>query len=186
MSERKVKGTMLVDQVRMIRRNKDKKWEPFFTPEEWKTINSKIMDSVWYPLGLYIKCGIAVFTLLAGKDPEVVRHRGRARGLELFNGVYRSIIFKDDPFQSLKKFVLVYRMLFNFSTVGAERLGVNHAQVHHDFAALDRDNGIAYCYQLMGSLESLLDLSGARNVRISLVAKQWEGAATTTLDILWA
>ena len=39
MSDEKVKGIMLVDQVRMIRGNKDKDWNKYLKPEDWNIIN---------------------------------------------------------------------------------------------------------------------------------------------------
>jgi len=41
MSDEKVKGTMMIDQVRMIRGNKDKDWNKYLKPEDWNIINTK-------------------------------------------------------------------------------------------------------------------------------------------------
>jgi hypothetical protein len=45
MSDEKVKGTMMIDQVRMIRGNKDKDWNKYLKPEDWNIINTKILPS---------------------------------------------------------------------------------------------------------------------------------------------
>ena len=45
MSDEKVKGTMMIDQVRMIRGNKDKDWNKYLKPEDWNKINTKILPS---------------------------------------------------------------------------------------------------------------------------------------------
>ena len=66
MSDQKVKGTMLIDQVRMIRGNKDKDWNKYLTPEDLNIIKGRVLPAAWYPLETYKRCGRAVFQLLAG------------------------------------------------------------------------------------------------------------------------
>ncbi|MDY6905170.1 MAG: hypothetical protein SWH61_10835 [Thermodesulfobacteriota bacterium] len=185
MMEKKVKGTMLVDLVKTIRKNKDINWEQYFTSEEWQTINSKILDPSWYPLELYSKCGLAIYQLLAGSDVELVRSRGKSRARELFGGVYQAIVTKDDPLQALKKFVAMYRLLFNFEPLSFEVIGDNHFKLMHDFNELGKDNGKAYCSQLMGTLETLIEMSGGKKINIIMTAKQWEEDPVTIFDIQW-
>lgn len=91
MDQRHVKGTMLVDFVRMIRANKDRNWDAYLEEGDWETIN-------------------------------------------------------------------------------------------HDYDREDEAN-TPYCYQLMGSIDALIELTGGTNPRIELTAKQWEGAPATVFDI---
>ena len=49
MSDEKVKGTMMIDQVRMIRGNKDKDWNKYLKPEDWNIIKGMILPAAWYP-----------------------------------------------------------------------------------------------------------------------------------------
>ncbi len=49
MAERKVKGTMVVDQVKLIRGNKSMNWSKYLKPEDWEAINKRILPSEWYP-----------------------------------------------------------------------------------------------------------------------------------------
>ena len=86
MAEKKVKGTMLVDQVRMIRAHKHHDWDDVLEPEDWEFINQMFLPSSWYPLEWYEKCGWATFQVLAGGNVDLVRFRGRARGNPLHCG----------------------------------------------------------------------------------------------------
>lgn len=185
MDERKVKGTMLADHVRMIRKFKDKNWDQYLKPEDWKIINARIMDPVWYPLDTYKRCALAVFKLLANGDTKVAQEHGRIRGKDLFTGPYRRVVVAGNPLESIKKFVTMYSLLFNFSSLEVETVSENHVKVQHNFDTNDQ-TGRPYCHLLMGYLDTLLEMSGGKNAEISITDKQWDGAPTTVFDIVWA
>jgi len=139
MSDEKVKGTMMIDQVRMIRGNKDKDWNKYLKPEDWNIINTKILPSAWYPLDTYKRCGNATFQLLAGGNTELTRLRGRIRGKELFETTYKHIISEHDPMKALGSFVILYEQLFNFSFLEFKEIGAKHACVSHHYDPSDRN-----------------------------------------------
>jgi hypothetical protein len=184
MPELRVKGTMFVDQVKMIRANKGLDWNQYFGPEDWEIINKRILPSEWYPLDIYIKCALAVFKVVAQENLDLVRFRGKLRGKELFESVYKSLVTPNDPSFSLSRFVTVYSQLFNFSSLKLEHAGTNHEKLYHDSKSTVSANR-PYCYQLMGHLEVLIEMAGGKNVKITIPAKQWEGAPVTILDITW-
>jgi hypothetical protein len=37
----------------------------------------------------------------------------------------------------------------------------------------------------MGHLDVLIEIAGGTNIKIELIAKQWEGAPATVFDITW-
>ncbi len=184
MEEKKVKGTMLIDMVRMIRGNKDRGWDQYLKPQDWQVINSTILSSTWYPLELYQRFGNACFQVLAGGKPDLARLRGKIRGKELFRDVYKNLAASPGPMEALKNFVNIYGRLFNFSTLSFEKAGDNHALVKHDYDPDDPGN-VAYCYTLMGHLEVLAEMTGGQDVKIELTSKQWEHDPITTFDIKW-
>ncbi len=185
MVERKVKGTMLVEQVKMIRGNKDGDWKKYLKPEDWEIINKRILPSEWYPFELYKRCGWATFQVLGQGNLDLVRLRGRFRGKELFENVYKSCIISQDPAASLSRFVTIYAQLFNFSTLRFENASNNHIKIYHDPEYVNDPAIMPYCYNLMGHLEVLVEMAGGRNVKVELKGKHWEGAATTIFDINW-
>ena len=184
MEDREVKGTMVLDMVRMIRANKDLPWDEYLDAEDWKVINSIILQSKWYPFGLYQRLGWAVFQVVAKGNLELVRARGRQRGKELFGDVYKSIVANKSPLEALDAFVKRYSTLFNFSILRFEKEGEKNARIYHDFK-VDHQVFIAYCHQLRGHLEALVEMTGGKNYKVELIAKQWEGAPTTIFDITW-
>jgi hypothetical protein len=182
--ERKVKGTMLIDQVRIIRANMDKDWNKYLKSEDWEIIKQTVLPSTWYPLETYRRCGWAVFNIIAGGDPNLARLRGKIRGEELFGDIYKNVVIKDDPMSTLRSFVQIYRTLFNFSTVTFEKAGKKRAMVKHDYDPNDPSN-VPYCNMLLGHLEALVEMTGGENVKIEFASKQWEGDPVTNFDIKW-
>jgi hypothetical protein len=184
MSDQKVKGTMLIDQVRMIRGNKDKNWKQYLKPEDWEIINTRILPGAWYPLETYRRCGRAVFQLLAGGNTEIVRLRGRIRGKELFETTYKHVISNNNPMNALSSFVAIYGMLFNVSPLEFNKIDAKHATILHNYDHSDSGN-LPFCYQLMGHLDTLLEMTGGKNIKIELTEKLWEGASATVFDLQW-
>ena len=184
MADRKVKGTMMLDLVRMIRANKKMDWNKYLKPGDREFIDSMILQSKWYPMEIYQRFGWILFQTLAGGNLELVRLRGRERGRELFTDIYKSIIADHDPMKALNKLVTIYSSLFNFSSLTFENSGEKHAKVYHDYDPKDPAN-VPYCHQLMGHFDTLVELTGGRNARINLTARQWDGAPKTVFDITW-
>ncbi len=175
---------MLLDQVKTIRGNKSRDWSKYLKPEDWETINKRILPSEWYPLELYRRLGLATFNVLGQGNVDIVRLRGQIRGKELFETIYKSLITPQDPMTTLSRFVVAYGQLFNFSLLKFENAGTGHAKIFHDYSSSDPVTK-PYCYNLMGHLEVLVEMAGGRNVNVEFKAKQWEGAATTIFDINW-
>jgi hypothetical protein len=186
MGERKIKGSMLVDFVRMIRANKDKNWNEYLKPEDWEVINQRILPSVWYPVEVFMRCGWAVFKVIAQGNLDIARMGGRMQGKNLFENVYKGLVANQDPQTAVNRFVVVYNQFFNFSSLRFEEVDKNHVKVHNDYDESHNHPGmVPYCHNLMGILETLIEKSGGKNVKIELKAKQWEGARTTVMDVTW-
>lgn len=184
MAERMVKGTLLEDFVRMIRGNRDRDWDKFLKPEDWEIVDSKILSSVWYPLETYQRCGWASFQLLGGGNLELARQQGKVRSKELFEGVYKILLVKKEPGAALERFVQMYGQFFNFSTIRYERVDEKSVRIYLDYDPSD-ESYEAYSYQLMGYLEQLVEMTGGKNSRIGITAKQWAGSPETIFDISW-
>lgn len=184
METRKVKGTMLIDLVRMIRANKGLDWDKYLKPEDWDIIKERILASRWYPLNLYQRCGFAAFQLLAQGNLELVRLRGRVRGQELFESVYKWLASGRTPAEALRQFAVIYNQFFDFSSVTFEDVGQGHAKISFDYDAND-STVEPYCYQLMGELDALIELAGGKDAKIELISKRWEGAPVTVFDVRW-
>lgn len=185
MAGQMVKGTMLIDQVRMIRGNKNINWDKYLTPEDQHVIKNYILPSAWYPADTYKRCGRAVFQELAGGDAEIVRMRGQIRGRELFETTYKHVVAESNPMMALGNFVRLYGQLFNISPLDFKKLGDTHAQVTYFYDDKTEPGNLPFCYQLMGHMDTLILMTGGKNIKIELKDKLWEGADSTVFDIQW-
>jgi uncharacterized protein (TIGR02265 family) len=184
MDDRKAKGTMFLDFVKMIKANKHLDWGKYLQPGDWDVIDSIILPSKWYPFDVYYRCSMAVFDLIGKGSLEAAHANGRMMGEKLFETTYRSVVQRKDPMLGLSQFVATYGALFNFSRMHMEKLGPKHCRIFHDYDAKDKAN-IAYCHQLKGIFEVLLQKADGKNGKVMIGTKQWENAPSTAFDISW-
>ncbi|MDA8137848.1 MAG: DUF2378 family protein [Desulfobacteraceae bacterium] len=184
MDDKKVKGSMLIDFVRMIRSFKNLDWNKYLKPEDWEIINSIVLAAKWYPLDTYARCSNAAFQLLAKGSLDGARANGQRMAKQLFETTYKSMVQGKDPAQDLRQFVSTYGTFFNFSLLKFESVGPKHVKIHHDYDTQDKGN-VPYCHQMMGLFETLVQMTGGKNGKVELSAKQWERAPMTTFNITW-
>jgi uncharacterized protein (TIGR02265 family) len=184
MDERKAKGTVLLDFIRMIKANKHLDWSNYLKPEDWEIFDSIILPAKWYPFDLYYRCSFAVFNVLGKGDMAVARAFGQSLATKLFETTYTSMVQRQDPMLGLQHFAQTYGSLFNFSLVRMEKVGPRHARMFHDFEATDKGND-AYGQQLKGMFEVLVQKTGGKNGKVEIGAKQWEGASATSFEVTW-
>jgi hypothetical protein len=185
MSDQKVKGTMLIDQVRMIRGNKDKDWNKYLTPEDLNIIKGRVLPGAWYPLETYKRCGRAVFQLLAGGNTDIVRLRGKIRGEELFKTTYKHMLSDNNTMNALSSFVNFNGQLFTVIPLAFKEIDDKHAIVSYRYDDPSDPGNLPFCYQLMGNLDALVEMAGGKNIKIEMKEKLWEGASATVFDIQW-
>jgi uncharacterized protein (TIGR02265 family) len=184
MEEKKVKGTMLLDFVKMVKVHKNLDWNKHLKPEDWELINAIILPSKWYPLDFFKRCSTAAFVLLAGSNLEMARTNGQMMAKHLFETTYKTVVQSKDPMRALSQFVANYATLFNFSLLKLEKIDPRHVHVLHDYDPRDKGN-IAYCHQMMGMFETMVQMTGGKDGKVVLAKKQWEGAPATIFDITW-
>lgn len=185
MGEKMAKGSMLIEFVRMIRTFKDLDWDRYLKPEDWDIINAIILSSKWYPFEFYYRCSFATYKLLAQGKLENAHAYGQDMAKKLLETTYKSMTQNKDSGKALNQFVSIYGALFNFGVLKIENMESNHVKIHLDYEG-DTEGKSAYCYQLKGMLETIVEMNNAKSSKVAISAKQWEGAPTTTFDITWA
>jgi len=178
-----VKGTLFLDYVRMIRKRKNVDWNKYLTPADQKVLSQMILPSEWYPLETYQHCGVAVLHEIAGGDVEVVRAWGRASMDELMK-IYKNLAQETDPHKALEKFQVLRKRFFDFEALEVTSQGGNCVQVKVD-VAFGQVADEAYAYQILGTLERLLQSSGAKNIQFQFVQKAWQGAPHSVIELSW-
>ena len=57
---KKVKGSLFVDYVRMIKGNKDIDWGKYLTAEDMAFLDEPVADSEWYPFETFERMGLGI------------------------------------------------------------------------------------------------------------------------------
>lgn len=188
MSEQKVKGTMLLDFVKMIRKNKQLNWNQYLKPSDWSIINSNVLPGVWYPADIYARCSMATFHLMGKGRLESARGNGQMIAAHMFESTYKSLLQSKDPVKGLNQFVFIFGSLFNFTLLKVKSLEPGHARFSHLSAFEEKPVVIdkpAFAYQLLGFLETVVAMTGGKKITATIVSKEWEGAPATIFDITW-
>jgi hypothetical protein len=179
-----VKGTLFLDYVRMIKSRKDVDWDKYLTPADRELMKGMILPSQWYPLDSYQRMGLAVLREIAGGKMELVRLWGRLSVDELCK-TYKNMVHEGEPLETMKTFQALRRRLLDFEGLAAEVKGPNRVQITVDVPFDDKFGDEAAAFQMMGSFERLLELSGIKNIKSQFVAKAWEGAPRTLIELSW-
>ena len=181
--DKHVKGTLFLDYVRMIRKRKEVDWGKYLTPEDQKVLSQMVLPSEWYPLATYQHCGVAVLHEIAKGDVELVRAWGRSSMDELMK-IYKNLAQESDPLKALEKLQLLRRRFFDFEGLGIVTVGANRVQVTVDLA-FGKVADEAYAYQILGTIERLLEPTRAKNLQFKFIQKAWQGAPNTVMEFSW-
>lgn len=170
-----VKGTLLMDYVRMIRSVKDKDWSKWLTDEDQEIINSKILPSKWYPYETMQRIGLAIFKELANSDLKMVQTFGKYMAGNL-SQVYRNVIVDGDPIASVEKITDIQQMLFK-DTEQAGRIIERGEKsftmlVPVDLKVTTPEAAEAVGHQTAGVIEGIIENTGGKNVKTEINRKE--------------
>lgn len=163
-----VKGSFLVDFVKVIRANKDKDFDKWLTSEDWEIINSKVLPSLWFPFDAYRSMGEAIFNVVANESLEVTRVFGQLILRNLLE-TYTTLVAEGDPAASVKKFAILRNTWFKGieSTVKVIDKGPDRVKVK--LFLYDRiEPEEAFAYLLAGNLEELVKQTGVKDPKVDV------------------
>lgn len=166
----KVKGTLILDYVKIIRANRDRNWEQYLTAEDWEIINGQVLASSWYPYDCFRRTGQAVFKEIAGSNLDVTRAFGKTMMKELLQ-IYKNIVIPGDVVGSLKRHSALRRSFVDDDS-GIEVLesGEDWARSLMRVPAPDRgaEYAHAFCHQVAGNLEQIIEEAGGKDPKTTI------------------
>ena len=181
---KQVKGSLFAEYVQMIRKNKHISWNKHLGSSEMEFLDQIILPSQWYPYEIYQQYGAAIFQEIAEGKPQVACSWGKET-MDRLAGLYKeNLIEEGDPLKSLNKFKALTRNVFNFDSFEIIVHDDNHVDIAVDLAFGTKAIQ-GYSYQMLGSLQRLLELSGADDVKAEFSAKTWEGDDKTMIELRW-
>jgi hypothetical protein len=180
--ERRIKGSILVDFVKTIKADKTGAYERYLTAQDKNIINQRILPSAWYPYETFRNCFNAVFEVLAKKNLDMVRQWGRFYGEQIIESLYKGLLKQGHPLDYIRKYEVYIKNFFDFGKIEVIEEAQN--QVLIKMSEFDPEFPPLYSIML-GWLERTLELCGAKNIKMEVVSKSWEGAKETAVRFKW-
>ncbi len=182
---RMVKGSVLLDMVKVVRAFRDLPWDDYLKPDDWNIIDGMVIPTAWYPVENYQRIGVAVYYLVAKADKRVVSQFGELAMQELFNGPYKPFLDKGDPLTSVEKFLDLRRSLFNFSRMEAAGTGDKSMQVKV-WELGELKDGVDMFLVLTGAhFKKLVQLNGGEMVKLMTRGEEKGGDLVLYFDLTW-
>jgi hypothetical protein len=180
---RSVKGVLFADYVRMIRSHKGVDYSQDLLPADMSFLIVRIDPEAWYPMATFERLGNAILRHVAGGALEAVRMWGRY-SVEQLRDQTPELVCEKNPVETLMRFRVLRRALFDFEALQIPTLFDGHAEVLIDYG-MGRVAEEAASVQTLGFFERLLELTGASRVNARFSARSWAGDARTCLELDW-
>jgi hypothetical protein len=181
--DRKVKGTLFVDYVRMLRAHKGADYTSYLYPEDMEYLLSRIDPAEWYPMRTFERMGIAILSEVAHGDLETVRQFGRI-SIDWLCHQHPTLLARGDPPTTLMRFQVLRRTFFDYAALELTSLcdGEAAVAVSYEMGPVAEE---AATWQTVGFFERLLEVAGAGDVQAWLSSRSWAGDARTLIQLRW-
>ena len=180
--EKHVKGTMVIMIVKAIRANKKEHFEHLLTEKDKELVSQHILSASWYPFDTYKNCFNALAEVLTKGNMDLCRQWGKIQGERTMETFYQQAIIKGNIKKALEKFMRFFKLMYDFGNFSVEYPSNNQAIIiFNDF---DRDFKIFY-HVAQGWVERYFELCGCNDVESKFIAKSWEGAEESKIQISW-
>jgi hypothetical protein len=181
---RRVKGTLFVDYVRMLRAKKDVDWSARLLPQDIGYLVQRIDPDAWYPMETFERMGVAILAEVAGGSLELVRAFGRA-SIDWLCQQHANLVAPDDPIETLMRFQVLRRTFFDYAALEISSLSDGEATLHivYGMGPVAEE---AACWQTLGFFERLLEVGGAKDVKAWFSSRAWAGEVLTSVQLRWS
>jgi len=182
-SERRVRGVLFVDYVRMARGRKDVRWADHLEAEDLMCLAQKVDPEGWYPMETFERLGVAILKEVALGQLDGVRMWGRFQ-VPGVRKQFPMLVADGEPRETMMRFGVLADSFFDYGALAVESVTDDHAKV----AIRYRMGKVAEetaSWQSMGFFEGLLEAAGAREIHARFLSKAWEGADKTILELYW-
>jgi hypothetical protein len=180
---RRVKGTLFVDYVRMLRSRRDVDWSKHLQPEDLGCLLRRIEADDWYPMETFERMGLAILTEIAGSDVQSVRMFGRM-SIDWLTKTQPNLVAQGDPRDSLMRFQVLRRSFFDFAALDIAAISDGEASITVAYGMAPPAEEAA-SWQTLGFFERLLEVAGATEVLAWFSSRSWAGDLLTTAELRW-
>ncbi len=182
--QRRVKGTLFVDYVRMLRSRRDVDWSKHLEAVDLSFLVQRIEPDSWYPMETFERMGLAILVEIASNDLEMVRAFGRM-SIDWLVSQYANLVAKFDPRDTLMRFQVLRRSFFDYAALEMTSVSDGEATLTIAYGMGPRAEEAA-SWQTLGFFERLLEVAGASQVRAWFSSRSWKGELVTEVQLRWA
>jgi hypothetical protein len=181
--ERRVKGILFVDYVRMLRSRSDVDWSRHLQPVDLGYLVQRIDKDAWYPMNTFERMGLAILAEIAQGSFEMVRFFGRA-SIDWLCQTYGNLVAPGDPLDTVMRFQVLRRSFFDYAALEIPSIADGEATilVSYQMGNLAEE---AASWQTLGFFERLLEVAGGTDVKACFTSRSWAGDLVTTIDLKW-
>ncbi len=180
---RRVKGVLFADYVRMIRGQKGVDWTRHLAPEDLQFLQQRVDPAAWYPMVTFERMGNAILKEIADGQLEAVRMWGRF-SVDQLRVAQPELLAEGNPVETLMRFRVLRSTYFDFEALQIPTLTDDHCEIvvrYHMGNTAEE----AASFQTMGFFERLLEIAGATNVYARFTERVWAGDSRTLLALDW-
>jgi len=183
MVSRRVKGTLFVDYVRMMRGQKDANWSKHLTVEDLRFLQERIIPDGWYPMDVFERMGLAILAELARGDVQLSRLWGKAQ-VDWVTVQHPGLVALGDPCDTLMRFRVLRNSFFDYQALEIRAISDGEASIEVQYGMSPIAEQAA-SLQTMGFFERLLELAGAKAVTAWFSTQSWTQDKVTTMQLRW-
>ena len=180
---RRVRGILFVDYVKMVRGKKAIDWSPYLDDEDRRVISQPIDLDAWYPMETFERLGLGIVREVAHAQLIAVRMWGRFQ-LDFVRTKFPTIVAEGDPRDTMMRFHAMRRAFFDYDALDVVEVLDDSATVSVHYR-MDAEAEEAACWQTLGFCERLVELAGGKNVTASMAASGWRDAPRTLIELKW-
>jgi hypothetical protein len=179
----RVKGTLFVDYVRMLRRRGDVDWSRWLEAVDLGYLVQRIDPDAWYPMETFERMGLAILTAIAQNDLDAVRIFGRG-SIDWLCQTYVNLVASGDPRDTLMRFQVLRRGFFDYTALEIASISDGEASIVVSYGMGPRAEEAA-SWQTLGFFERLLEVSGATQVKAWFSSRSWADDLVTIVELRW-
>lgn len=179
---KQVKGSMFKMIAKAIRADKSGAYDNILSDKDKEFLSQNILSASWYPFDIYMRCFNALAEVQAKDNMDICIQWGRMEGEATMTTLYKQTIVEGDPQKAMEKFRRFFKLMYDFGELAIEFLSDNEMTlIFKDF-----EPGFKiYYYVGLGWMERFLELCGCKDLNSKFLAKSWEGAEETIIQVNW-
>jgi hypothetical protein len=176
-----IKGSVLVDYVKLMHANPDLPWSEYLSPDDLAQLSQLLLPASWYPIELFDHLGLAVFRLVSKENWEVVKAYGRFLA-DKMNSESPGLVSRGRPADTLKKYRAILERLYSYPIVEFAEVGPGRARA--EFKHQPEDVAVRQLLEVTtATIARLVELSEGREITVQVDYQ--EGRDANALEITW-